>query len=61
MAQVTAGWEITYFRKYCAQLATPMSAAQGGSFRSAACRKSVAVSTSSYQITNALGLAAPHL
>src|SRR5437667_5479124 len=42
MAQVTAGWEITYLRKYCAQLATSMSAAQGGSFRSAACRKSVA-------------------
>ena len=31
MAQVTAGWETIHFRKYCAQLAMPSSAAHGGS------------------------------
>ena len=31
MAQVTAGWLTIHLRKYCAQLAMPSSAAQGGS------------------------------
>src|SRR5579872_2218083 len=42
IAQVTAGCEMTYLRKNCAQLVTSMSAAQGGRARSAACLKSEA-------------------
>ena len=30
MAQVTAGWAMMNFRKYCAQLAQPISFTQGG-------------------------------
>src|SRR6185503_18398159 len=31
ITQVIAGWPTIHLRKYCAQLATPISAAQGGS------------------------------